>query len=210
MTNWPDINGLAWLHLPCCDAEHPTRVEDLERDEVTVAAPMRPHDALVKPFQSDQEFFLGWVTPRGALETPVMLVEDISSPVPMWTLRAVGEPMETQRRNYVRLPLKMDVHVHLLEGGMPTTATTADLSEGGLRCEVDKWSIDPGDRTFNVDIPMENRILRATGQVVWWGNLDLNDQRTIGIKFIDLDDGESDAIRKYVFAKQTAQRRATW
>ncbi len=204
---WPSLNTLAWLHLPCCADEHPTRIEDSNDDVITVAAPMLPHDALVHPFAGDDVFILGWTAERGSVETPVSLVEHTLEPVPLWALKPVGEPVETQRRNFVRLPVNIAVRVHFNENSPATEVFTTDLSEGGLRCEVDKWVLDPHERTFLVEVPIEDDTLYLNGTVAWWGTMNADGLRTVGIRFANVEEKVGDRIRRFVFAKQTEQRR---
>lgn len=207
MNEWPSLNSLVWLRLPCCNAEHPTRVEDGGDTSITVAAPIAPHNSPVPPLPHGEGFFLGWVMGRGALEVPVTLVDHSPAPVPTWTLKAIGQPTETQRRAYVRVSIELDVHLHLLTGGAVTKAVTSDLSEGGLRCVVDKWAMDPGNRIFQVEVPVGSETSTFQAQVAWWGNLNEYGLRTVGLRFVDLKQQDADRLRSFVFSSQLEQRR---
>ena len=82
------------------------------------------------------------------LEVPVDLIANNDAGVPTWTLRAVGPGIETQRRSYIRMEIERDVQLYILEGGAPTDARLLDISEGGFRCKVDNWLLDPGRENF--------------------------------------------------------------
>lgn len=204
--DWPSLNSRAWMRLRCCGAEHPTRVEGFTEKGCILAAPSLPHHHDVEPEVATDGFFLGWVQIHRALEVPVSLREHVTQPLPMWTVEAAGEVAETQRRNYVRLMMDLDIELELIAGGAPTRARTIDLSEGGLKCIVDQWAPDPRERLFNVTLIVDGKRYVIPAQAAWWGNLD-NNQRGVGVRFEHDDPKVADAIRSYIFAKQLEQRR---
>jgi c-di-GMP-binding flagellar brake protein YcgR len=204
--DWPSLNSRAWMRLPCCGAEHPTRVEGFTETGCILAAPSLPHTQDVDPEIATDGFFVGWVSVHHALEVPVSFVEHTAVPVPTWTVEAAGDVQETQRRNYVRLVLDLDIEMDLIPGGAPTRARTVDLSEGGVKCLVDEWAPDPRERQFNVRVTIDNKTYVIPGQVAWWGNLD-NKLRGVGVRFHHNDQHVADTIRSYIFAKQLEQRR---
>ena len=208
VTEWPALNALAWLRLPCCGAEHPTRVEDMVDDLCVISAPVAPHQNPVRPPRDNDGFFIGWVgTQQGALEAPVVLVESKLEPLATWTLRSIGETSPTQRRNYVRLNYSTELSLYLIERGAPVKARTLDISEGGVRVEIDKWAIDPGGRIFTLELAFEGKSFFLKAQVAWWGNLDENDIRVAGLRFHEIEQATADQIRKHIFAAQLEERR---
>jgi hypothetical protein len=205
--DWPALNTLVWLRLPCCDAEHPTRVEDFDGDNCVIAEPSAPHTDPVDPARVTNGFFLGWVNGRGALEAPVDLVAVNHEPVPTWTVKAVGPEIETQRRRFVRLHIDLIVKLYILEGGAPTHAQLLDISEGGLRCRVDRWFIDPGEKCFPVEVTLDEQDYYLQGQIMWRSSADETSHREFGIQFKDLEPATADKIRSQIFAAQLAERR---
>lgn len=156
----------------------------------------------------NEGFFFGWVASgRGALEVPVVLIDHAQDPMLIWTIRSVGDAVETQRRNYVRLSYESDALLYFIDGGAPSKVAVHDISEGGLRCTVDKWAVDPGGRAFAVEIPFNGKVLFLRAQVAWWGKLDANDTRSVGIKFINVETATADTIRGHIFAAQLEERR---
>lgn len=204
---WPPLNKKAWLRLPCCNEEHPTRVEDIVGNDIVVAAPQAPHLEPVPSSVTGKEFFLGWTMGRGALEVPVGLVSEDDSRVPLWRVTAVGEPIETQRRRYVRVEVTCDTTLYLVENGAPIHTLSQTLSEGGLSCTVDRWAIDPGTRSFGVQVQLGPDAISLRGTIAWWGNLDGDSLRSVGVEFHDTPRHIADAIRSWVFSRQLEQRR---
>lgn len=204
--DWPSLNSRAWMRLSCCGAEHPTRVEGFTEDGCILAAPSLPHTHDVDPKVAEAGLFLGWVAIHRALEVPASLTEVVTEPVPTWTLKAAGKVEETQRRNYVRLTMDIDIEMELIEGSALTRARTVDLSEGGVKCLVDEWAPDPGGRVFNTHIVVNGERYVIPSQVAWWGNMD-GKLRGVGVRFEHNNQAVADAIRSYIFAKQLEQRR---
>lgn len=204
----PPLNARAWLRLPCCGAEHPTRVEDLtDGDVISVGTPIAPHSNEVDVEIANKGCFLGWVTSSTAMECAVEVTGTTTEPVPMWSLHPIEAPTPTQRRSYVRFSINLPIELHLLQSGAATHATTLDISEGGVRCTVDKWAADPSTRAFRLSFELDGTEHELTGQVAWWGPLDAMERREVGIRFIDPPQPSSDAIRKWVFAAQLEERR---
>jgi hypothetical protein len=204
--DWPSLNSRAWLRLQCCGAEHPTRVEGFTENGCILAAPSLPHTHDVDPKVAKDGLFLGWVSVHHALEVPAMLVEHETDPLPMWTIEAAGKVEETQRRNYVRLMMDLDIEMELIPGGGTTRARTIDLSEGGIKCLVDEWAPDPGGRIFNVHVTVDGQQFVIPAQVAWWGNME-GKLRGVGVRFEHDNQNVADSIRSFIFAKQLEQRR---
>ena len=135
------------------------------------------------------------------------LVSHAEGALPTWTLEAIGPPVETQRRRFVRLEVIIEFRLPLLEGAAPAIAHTVDLSEGGIKCVVDNWAPDPGGRRFITELPIKERTLFIPSYVSWWGNLEGPAQRPVGIAFAEPERQLTDAIRAYVFEAQLDQRR---
>jgi len=204
--DWPSLNSRAWLRLACCGAEHPTRIEGFTETGCILATPSLPHTEDVDPRVAAQGVFLGWVSIHHALEVPAELVEHVTTPVPMWTIKATGKVEETQRRNYVRVMMDLDIEMELIPGGGATRARTIDLSEGGFKCLVDQWAPDPGGRIFNTHLTVGDANYVIPSQVAWWGNMD-NNLRGVGVRFEHNDQHVADSLRSFIFAKQLEQRR---
>lgn len=207
--DWPALNTKVWLRLPCCGDEHPTRIEDhAEGGECVVAAPVAPHTEPVRPPTANRQgFFVGWTMEKGALEAPVELSDQKTGELPTWTLRPIGSLVETQRRNFVRLETNVHVRLHIMESGAPIEAITLDVSEGGLRCRIDKWALDPGGRPFAIELPFADELLHLTAQSVWWGPLGSDGYRAVGLRFLDVPPSVADTIRVYIFNAQIELRR---
>lgn len=97
-----------------------------------------PHDLARRPVALDagEQIELIWNAPGALRSLPVVLAGiDLGEP-PRWRLRRAGVVHRGQRRDAVRAPLRAPVT--LGAEGSEAHGTTIDLSEGGLRCVLDR------------------------------------------------------------------------
>jgi hypothetical protein len=208
ITDWPRLNAKVWLRLPCCAEEHPTRVENFAGEQdCVVATPSSPHGTLVGTEGLEDGFFLVWDMNRGSMEVPVGLVEATEDRVPVWRVRSLGPAVETQRRRFVRIDVATEAALYLVPGGAPSHVATVSVGEGGISCRVDRWAIDPRDKVFVTELFIGGEIHTLRSKVAWWGSMDIDDRRPVGIEFIDVDARVGDKVRAWVFTQQLKQRK---
>lgn len=207
VAEWPALNSRAWLRLRCCGAEHPTRIEGFTETGCIVATPSLPHANDVDPKVAEGGFFLGWVNVHHALEAPVELTAAEEGHLPTWTIASTGDAQETQRRAYVRMGMKLEVQMKILEGAAAFPATAIDVSEGGLKCVVDARVPDPRERTFDVSFVLDGQEYSITAQTAWWGGPNDKNLRSIGLRFLHDNQSVADSIRSFIFAQQLEARR---
>ena len=94
------------------------------------------------------------------------------------------------RRRCIRVPL--ETRVNCESRGMAITATSCDISEGGILVEAAQLS--PGDNVrLSFQLPSSQVIVSATGLVVR-----LDEQKRMGVQFINIDQAGRTGIRDYV------------
>ncbi len=205
MTSWPETNELAWFRLDCCDAAHPTRIEDHVDDYCIVGGPIpihHPPAALPR-----DTFILGWSNGSGNYEQPVRLVEHREDPLPLWTVEMDGVGQQTQRRRFFRVETDICAQLHLLQSKEVTIAQVRDISEGGMRVRIEDFALNPGNRSFQVVLPLGLSRHTLLAHVVRWGVTN-GTHRDVGIEFIEPERATRDAVRAYVFRVQIEGREA--
>jgi hypothetical protein len=200
MLSVPAVNTSVTLDVPGWTAPRRTRVEDLD-DEIVVADPLiggGDHDpALGSPVT------VRWKGARGPMELATTLVARELRSLSWWRLRPDGPVVITQRRHHARMgaliPLTLCTEAGPLDGHL------VDLSEGGLRsvCREPAWLV-LGDRvTAHFDVAGHD--LAVAGEIV---RVDVHDERLFaGCRFLDVAPRQADLIRKFVFERQTRERR---
>jgi hypothetical protein len=146
----------------------------------------------------------------GALRClPVVLAGiDLGEP-PHWRLRPVGVVQRGQRRDAVRAPLRLPVVVGT--GVTAARGMTLDLSEGGLRCLLDRQpegiAAAPDRQEFDVGnvVPMSTQLPALTVQCLSEVTRSVvrdGDGRTdLSLRFIGLPERIQDDVRRHVFAR---------
>jgi c-di-GMP-binding flagellar brake protein YcgR len=132
---YPEVGAIVDLFPASLGDAYMTWIDDV-RDEVLVAS--IPRDLARRPMMLavGEQIEVVWKT-SGALRclSVVLAGIDLGEP-PHWRLRPAGVVKRGQRRDAVRAPLT--VPVVLGAGEAAAHGTTLDVSEGGLRCVLDK------------------------------------------------------------------------
>lgn len=199
------INDRVELDVPGWRAPLSTRVEDLERGLVVVAAPVPGGDDH-RP-RVGSSLSLSWLTGRGPmLQTVVLDEKDEDGTPPTWHLRSLGPAVLGQRRDHVRgrtlAPVSFD------GGDDPARSFDArlvDLSEGGLHAvSTGPPVLGVGDRV-TAAFEVEDAPMRLDCEVV---RTEVHEGRHhLGCRFLDPSEHDRDAIRRVVFALQRRERR---
>lgn len=204
--DWPDVNDLVWLRLPCCEtAIHPSRTEDFDGNHLVIAAPVKPHDSAVPAPEAGKAFVLGWRSGPASKQVRVNFVDEASSPVPTWTLSAVNEVETVQNRRFVRAPWDAPVSLSLPGVLDPVEGKILDISEGGIRCAIPARD-EPRYGYFTVSFEFEGNPQDFDVEIAWWATPGAETVQ-VGLSFVGVDDPLSNRLRQHVFALQTEERR---
>lgn len=202
-TEWPNINELIWIRLPCCEtAVHPSRVEDIDDNQLVVARPEKPHTEPVPAPSTDSTFIIGWTEGVNSKQSRVKLVSAHEGSVPVWKLSQESKPEAMQRRNFVRAEWVAPVTVHLPMGDVE--GTILDISEGGVRCQIPAAN-EPRSPFFQIAFELNKEHLVLECEVCWWGT-PANGTVTIGLQFIDQSQALTDKLRSFAYNQQLKQR----
>nr|WP_246324661.1 PilZ domain-containing protein [Petropleomorpha daqingensis] len=144
-----------------------------------------------------------WADAGGLHAVPAELAGTLIGEMPRWRLRVVGVAKRGQRRDAVRAPLIVPVELGLAIH--PVLGRTIDLSEGGLRCVLDRTA------HFGLQLPAVGDVVRV---VVDLPELPLrcrseitrlhprSDARVeLSLRFIGLTEQDQDDVRRQVFAR---------
>jgi PilZ domain len=158
------------------------------------------------PLDTTAEHALIWGTQGGQMEMPVLLPDAAGT---RWELEVTGPPRRVQRRQFVRVEVKLAATVAMFSGEQPQQwdGTIVDLGEGGVRCLVEAEPPAAGSRisvTFSAD---DSTVLECAGVVVRHLPVEPEGCGTtaLAVRFDDPEE-HGDAIRRMVFAEQLRVR----
>lgn len=206
MAELPKINSLLEVAVTP-EATLPSRIEDVDGDLLTIAAPTGIGDLEVP--DADAVLEIAWIANRGRYVMRVTMVGRTREQPPRWFVRASGRPRLKSRRRYVRGG-----------GGEPILIATTerdpagswsgrviDVSEGGVRCRIEQTDLVPSE-------PVTVRIELPDGPVVLTGSvLALREPMEPDAKGVDVvavyeaPRVEGDRLRRHVLAWELAERR---
>lgn len=132
----PRVNTLARVEIRGAAAPLPSRVEDLDGSQVTIAAPDWPGRDPVGTVVT-----LSWACDLGLLAVSAVVARVVTQPVQMWVLRTEGRPRVVQARAHERVALTLPVTIDVVDRwpAVRFVAETLDLARGGLRLHTEEW-----------------------------------------------------------------------
>jgi hypothetical protein len=183
--------------------------EGTEDDDLIVTAPLdRSQRPVSLPVGDHLEVV--WRADDVLCALPVVLVAVEVGERPRWRLRRAGVLRRGQRRKAVRAPLTIPVRIG--PDDAQTNGTSVDVSEGGLRCILEKHRPAP-DREGPVDPapPRVGDVVRVTAvfpdfTITCAAEVtrlhDRDDPRNeLSVRFIGLTENQQDLVRRRVFAR---------
>ena len=153
---------------------------------------------------------LAWIDDGARFVVPVQLAGFSRDNTAQWHVEVRGEPRQDNRRLYVRggggERVQLEPPAGVLDPKLHIAGEVVDVSEAGVRCRVPRCEFRPGDPA-HVSIKLRDLCIDATGNVLTLrapAGLDATD---IVVTY-DLGETVAQAVRRYVFERQLAERRA--
>ena len=201
--DWPELNSLAFIDIVDEPVMLESRVEALDRDCVTLAAPTGAFGVAVLPAPGET-VLIAWNTLRGYYERKGVVESSLRTPQPQMTVRPLGEVRRLQRRSHVRVPQLNLVDLHI-DGGR-LRASLLDVSESGVRCVLDRPTPIGMDTVAALTLDLIHGVA-VDVQCKPARMYAIDDDRVeVGLTFVDLDERTANQIRKHVFAQQVRDR----
>ena len=202
MTALPDVNTLVRVAIGEDSLLLPSRVEEVDSEEILIAAPAYVGDLAV--LAAGDVISIYWTHSRGVCSLPAEFVRAERDRIRLWRLRPAGALEVVQRRRYTRV--QAAGAVSLVDNGVDVVRVgwMIDLGEGGVRCRL-----APG--SFSADHPVECRLSLDGELVVVPGSVLRADPGVAGseelIVTFDVDSSVCDKVRKFVSAQHRLARR---
>lgn len=195
----PDINTLVELDVAGWVAPRRSRVEGLD-DELVVADPLVDGADREPPIGSPVT--VSWMGPPGPMELTTSLAAKEQRTIRMWRLQPEGPVVITQRRHHVRVATVSALVLHT--GRRPVDGYLVDLSEGGLRVVCPgRPPLSLGARV-DATLDVRDQTITVAAEVVRVA--DDGERTSAGLRFVDVPSIHTDAIRRFVFARQRQER----
>lgn len=185
-----------------------SRIEDVGRDFIAIAAPYRRGFYL-------PPYFGRLINARVTSESCAFLFKSkliryVTEPIPMWIIEPPTNLKKVQMRSYVRLSIVLDVMLELPdapEENNTITTLTRDISAGGVRVVVAK-PLGAGTKV-KVVLPLPGvGTIEAAGEVIRDIYPEVaGDRHAAAIEFTDIKEKTRGEIVKFIFRKQVERRK---
>ncbi|HSK22736.1 MAG TPA: PilZ domain-containing protein [Egicoccus sp.] len=192
------------LELEHVDRVWRSRVEEQQGARLVVAAPGTFGGDAVAP-KRGQQVTVGWPSKLGYLEAEASVLSTDDGPDASWTVQVHTSEL-SQRRSAYRLEAKLEVTIAFEELGS-LGATTRNVSEGGLAIELpDRYEVASGEQV-RVSLRLPDGIVNGRARIVRSAPM-VPDGLEVVVAFEDLDEGEAEQLRQFVFDEQLTRRSA--
>jgi hypothetical protein len=179
-----------------------SRVEFVQGDVVVVRPSVGEfvEQVVVRPGDVVEVF---WKIADGQRALPAEVTEVETGAVVRWRMRTTGPAEHSQRRKAVRG--RVVVPVEAKYAGVDLKGTTVDLSEAGVRANVDGFGIPPeAGNTLDLVIRLEEGPVKAKAEVV--RNQVRGAVWLMSIRFTSIEERDQDKIRRRVFQALREER----
>lgn len=201
--DWPSINSLLQLQCAHVTETLSTRLEDRQGHVLHLSAPST-HNIPTLFADIGSSVVITWLTSRGTGEITANVVATERKPLPLWIVRANGEPILHQRRNFARLSVSLPVAL-TDAAGKTTVTTTEDISEGGMNCLVPSDDSLLTGSPVEIELTIDDHALEANAIVVRTRVVS-NMQADVSLRFEGIHQRDQDRIRQFIFTEQLRTR----
>lgn len=201
--DWPELNSLAFIDIIDEPVMLESRVEAVDDDSLTLAAPTGAFGVPVLP-SPGETVLVAWNTLRGYFERKGVVEHSLRTPQPQMTVRPLGEVRRLQRRAHVRVPQLTIIELVVAAGRL--RASLLDVSESGLRVVVGRPSPLGMDTIVGVTLELNDGESVDVDCVPARMYAIDDDHVEVGLSFVRLDERTGNKIRKHVFAQQVRDR----
>ena len=198
----PEVDTEAQVLLPGRGITVSSRVESVDGDVLSLRPSVGDYvDKAVVTQGSLVE--VQWQRPEDQRAAPAEVIAVESGAVLRWRLRITGTAEVIQRRTAVRGRVVLPVTVGL--GSVELAAESSDLSENGLRVNLDGFGLlpDPGS-TVDLVLELEDGAFTTTGEVVRAAARGA--RWSLSVRFLQIEEKEQDRIRRRVFQALREER----
>lgn len=203
-TNWPNIRASVEVLSDHWPEWLLSRVEDMDDHHLMLAAPTTPTIPVLFADPGDS-VRVQWTCHRGVCEITARVDKCKRAPAPIWVITATSKPVVSQRRKFARIPISLPV-ILALGDEAEENIHTLNIGEGGISCVMakDHPPIAEGDEVvvminFDGDA-FSSKAICLRGEKAEDGKI------TTSFRFAQLDRGQADRIRRFIFNEELRRR----
>lgn len=173
------------------------------------------HDRLVLEFPNDRNFLKSYI--HEGMEVGVLTYTDkgiycfdsivIDSPLSgEFIIELPDEKTKIQRREYVRVPIKIDLY--LMKDERRLRAETINLGGGGIRFKTSKPLTKDEKWFFNLLLPRTDEFIKGYGEVLY--SIEEKGKFVSVIKYTDIDESDRNKVIRACFEEEAHIIKNRW
>lgn len=198
----PELRQRVHVRLGRWAVSLPSIVEDLDGNDIILGAPLDLAEDQ-QPAASERLLVM-WEDQAGPHTLPCSFAAVVPRELPQWRLAPDGIARGDQRRRHVRA--STDGVATLVRDQQPIKADLLDVSEGGLRCRLERVEdaagvgdlVACGFKASGKELDLRGKIVQV--------HLEPGKPRVLAVSFLDLTGHQADELRRHVFAEQSRAR----
>ncbi len=110
----------------------------------------------------------------------------------------IEEPSKQEKRRFKRAKFGNPVSFRLKEGGSFSGCLAHDISEGGMRVQVNDFLPVNTEMILQSRIPQTSKVIDVAGRITWLQRVPFSDRYQVGLQFTQTNSAVQEEIRSYV------------
>jgi len=191
-----------------------SRIEEISDDKMVLALPFI--GTVPIPVRLGERIFVYSATSEAVYRISGEVIKRQLEPLPLLHIVVSGDVVRVQRRNYVRVPILLNVTYKLKDGEAIYNTYTKDISGGGVKIVLPEYLRIRDVFQMRIELPFPESPIDCEGEIVWIDKEEIvsgNRSEEIiyaGVKFTLIDEKERERLIRFLFNYQRNLIKKGW
>jgi len=183
-----------------------SRIEEINDDKMILALPFM--GTVPIPIRSGERIIIYSATKDAVYGVVGEVIKRQLEPLPLLHVVITGEIERVQRRNYVRVPILLNVMYRVKGDEKIYTTSTKDLSGGGMKIVLPEMLKIRDILQVRLELPSPESPIDCEGKVVWIDTEEILNNNKLekisyaGVEFTLIDEKERERLIRFLFNYQ--------
>jgi len=191
-----------------------SRIEEISDDKMVLALPFI--GTVPIPVRLGERIFVYSATSDAVYRVSGEVIKRQLEPLPLLHIVISGDVVRVQRRNYVRVPILLNVTYKLKDGEAVYNTYTKDISGGGAKIVLPEYLRIRDVIQMRIELPFPESPIDCEGEIVWIDKEErVSGTRSeeiicAGVKFTLIDEKERERLIRFLFNYQRNLIKKGW
>jgi hypothetical protein len=183
---------------------YPSRIEDVDKNVLTIVAPMGRHGTLSA--NEGDALELAWLRDNGRVAAPARVLEPVRDRPRYWQVKQIGDVQRNTRRGFVRGGGGERIRFERTDGpGEPVNGYVIDIGEVSVRARFFKCDYRRS-QTVTMTITLADGVVAMPGQVLDVRYVFETEHFDVIVTY-EPTEADRRMIRSYIYKRMAEQRR---